>query len=128
MVLVIKGLVIVYLLLGVQAIFLPSIVYSANEAPAPQVEAKFYESLRDEIKKGYTQLVQMKEDHALTEKEQAAYDDARVALEVKLILFRNFYNSSAIQREDVRETLLKLFSQPNISMEDLQNLKALVSK
>lgn len=127
-----KGLLIVYLLLGVQVIFLPSIGYAEEVQVVPQVEAKFYESLRDEIKKSYTSLMQMKEaqesdHHVLTEKDQEAFDDAKIALEVKLILFRNFYQSSAIQREDVRESLLQLFAKNHITMEDLQALKSLVS-
>jgi hypothetical protein len=114
---------IVYLLLGVQAFFLPSIVYSENSSVAPQQEAKFYESLRNEIKKSYTDLLKMKEEQG----DHAAFEDAKVALEVKLILFRNFYHSAAIQREDVRDSLLKLFAQNQISMEDLQDLKSLVT-
>ncbi len=129
----IRGLAIVYLLLGIQAIWFPTVGYAQvhNQAFSRADEAKFYEELRDEIQENHKSLVKMKANveskgKRAANNERQEFEEAKLALEVKIILFRNFYDTPSIYRPEVREKLLELFKKPQVTMDDLKSLQELV--
>lgn len=106
------------------------------EAKAPtlttQEEEKFYKELRTEIEKSVKEFNRQKEQIAsgrykATEKDKESLANIATASEVKLTLFKNFYNTPSIQSQKVRSLLLKLFKKNFITMDDLTELKKLVA-